>query len=280
MLPKRPRALVCLALAHAWGLSACSDSQYAGLGAPEAGPNADGRANQDAGGSLVFGTGGAGASSGGGEGGTGQPDSGGGNTGSGGDGGSIDPGSGGSSNALSLCVRLDSPTVLSFDLTRAYDHKVYADCRVKWVTDLYLRVDSRDAFLNNLLAWNMQFWGCTPPAPTDFALIYAPTALTSADAAALINDYIDAASVALAMSAPEIAGMRAALQRLSQSVVVRTSDEFSNPSCSDAGAGGSGGVAGAGGGAGAVSDAARAGDVDASPVEDAGAAGGASGGDR
>jgi hypothetical protein len=167
-------------------------------------------------------------------------------------------GTGGSPDAatasLSVCIRLQSPSVLSFDVTRTYDHTVFADCRVKWVSNLYLEVDQREVFLNNLLAWNMRFWGCSPPPPDDFALIFKPAPLTRGDAAALIDDYISVATQALGLSTPEIDEMRAALDTLANSVVANESNGFSNSQCSDSGAGGagSGGSSGSGGTGGSV----------------------------
>jgi hypothetical protein len=170
--------------------------------------------------------------------GAGGTDAGGGNAGgrlgSGGDAGGQDAST---AVALSVCVRLQTPSVLSFDVTRTYDHTVYADCRVKWVANLYLDVDQREVFLNNLLAWNMRFWGCTPPPPDNFALIFKPAPLTSADADALIDDYIDVATQALGLSAPEITEMRAGLRKLAQSTISTVSSEYSSSQCApDAGA--------------------------------------------
>jgi hypothetical protein len=255
----------------ALGSIACSDDEQAA--APAA---ADASTDHDAGRSSSAGSGGrSGASGGGGTvpagtGAVGGVDSGSGGTpivgsdaggaasGGGSGQGGMEGGSDASASvALTVCVRLQSPSVLAFDVTRTYDHTVYADCRVKWVANLYLDVDQREVFLNNLLAWNMRFWGCSPPPPTEFALIFKPAPLTSADAAALIDDYIDVSTQALGLSAPEIDQMRAALEKLSKSVVATVSNDYSKSQCAtDAGADG-------------ASDASRDAGADASSRRDA-----------
>jgi hypothetical protein len=146
---------------------------------------------------------------------------------------------------LTFCARLTSPTVLAFNMTRAYDHAVYGDCRVTWVTNLYLDAGARETFLNNLLSWSYRFWGCQTPPVDDFALIYQPAPLTSADAAALIDDYMIAAIDQLTLSASESDAMRAALLRLSLQTVAQDSPDFSNSTCNATG--GTGGTAGTGG---------------------------------
>jgi hypothetical protein len=153
-----------------------------------------------------------------------------------GGGGGSEEGEGGS-NQSTLCFRLPSPIALSFDVTRAYEQGVFADCRVSWVTRLYLDLDERAEFFNRLLAWNLNFWGCSPPAPTDFALIYLPVMLTTKDAQALVDHYIAAANDALRMSASEREQMRGALAQLADPLVDATANDFSHSACPrDAGA--------------------------------------------
>ena len=146
---------------------------------------------------------------------------------------------------LTFCPRLTTPSVNAFDVTRAYDHAVYDDCRVTWVTNLYLVVNAREDFLNNLLSWSLRFWGCQSPAVDDFALIYQKAPLTSADAAALIDDYIVVATAELTLSTQESSDMRAALTRLAQQTIAQDSADYSNSTCG--GPGGTGGPGGAGG---------------------------------
>jgi hypothetical protein len=142
----------------------------------------------------------------------------------------------GGSNQPAICIRLVSPSALSFDVTRSYEQRVFADCRINWVTRLYLDLDERAQFFNRLLAWNLNFWGCAPPAPTDFALIHRPVALTTADAQTIIEHYLVAANNALRMSGPERDQMRAALAMLAAPLVDTTQHDYSQPACpADAG---------------------------------------------
>lgn len=263
----RLHALVWGALAQTLGSFACSDDEQAAVSLSSdagddgaTGGNSTSTGGGGSGGAETGGTsnqtGGAGNSADASTAGSGGVGVGGNNSGGQlGSGGDAGGGDASTSVALSVCVRLQSPSVLSFDVTRTYDHTVYADCRVKWVANLYLDVDQREVFLNNLLAWNMRFWGCTPPPPDNFALIFKPAPLTSADAAALIDDYVDVATQALGLSAPEITEMRAALTNLAKSTIATVSGEYSHSQCaSDAGAGGTdGGGASSAGGTGGTS---------------------------
>jgi hypothetical protein len=153
-------------------------------------------------------------------------------------------GSGDVPDQLTICQRLTGTTSLSIDVTNAYEEALIADCRVNWTTLLYFNppLDVRYMFLNNLVVWNLELWGppCSTVAPTEFALIYEPAPLTSADAQLLIDIYVEQATSLLAMSPPEIEEMRALLGRLSQPVIERVSDEYSRPDCAG-GAGGAGG---------------------------------------
>jgi len=152
---------------------------------------------------------------------------------------------------LSFCPRLTTPALSAFNVTRAYDHAVYADCRVSWVTNLYLVPGERDTFLNNLLTWSLRFWGCQPPPIDDFALIYQEAPLTSADAGAIIDDYLLVATDQLMLSTQESDDMRAALVRLSRQTVAEDSADFSHSTCdTTGGTGGTGGQPASAGSAG------------------------------
>ncbi|HEY1534876.1 MAG TPA: hypothetical protein VGF76_12685, partial [Polyangiaceae bacterium] len=152
--------------------------------------------------------------------------------------------------ALTFCPRLMTPAVLAYSLALAYDHAVFADCRVKWVTSLYLQAGARSDFLNSLDAWSQRLWGCLPPPVANFALIYQTAPLTSADAAALIDDYMAVAIDLLTLSSAESQAMRAALGRLSQQTIAQDSPSYSHSTCDAGGAGGTGGTAGTSGTAG------------------------------
>jgi len=259
------RTFAYVVVVHAIGCFACSDDeQSAGSGDASTDRGGTGAIEVGAsGGSASGGTApnGTGATTSGGDGsvgGAGGTGAGGSNTdaspgASGGTGGQLGSEAGLDGSApvgLDLCVRLTTPSVFAFDITRAFDHAVFADCRVKWVVNLYLDVDQRAEFLNNLLAWNMQFWGCNPPPPSNFGLIFKPAPLTSADAAALVDIYIQTATEPLGLSDPEIKAMRAALLELAKTTVAKVSAEYSHSECSDGGAdaGSSGGASNGTGG--------------------------------
>jgi hypothetical protein len=180
---------------------------------------------------------------------------------------------------LAICARLQSASVLAFDVTRAYDHAVYGDCRVAWVIDLYLDVNKRAEFLNTLLAWNMKLWGCNAPAPEDFALIFEAVPLTAGDAAALVDDYLDVATQSLELSPAEITKLRATLAYLARPLIADASCELSHSRCVvDAGVDGSpgaGGGSGGGSGNGGVSGAGGGGEGGAGGASGAGGEGGA-----
>jgi hypothetical protein len=157
---------------------------------------------------------------------------------------------------LTFCARFDipSPSQDAFNVSRDYDHTVYADCRVSWVINLYLVPHERDTFLNNLLSWNYGLWGCLgAPAVNDFALIYGKAPLTSADASALIDDYMVVAIADLKLSAQESHDLRAALVRLSQQTIAQDSTDFSHSSCDTGGTGGTSGGTGGTDGTGGTS---------------------------
>ena len=200
----------------------------------DAGPAAAGVAGQDsAGGGSAYAGAGAGANAGAGPG----PEASG--------GAAMDMG-----EALTFCPRLITPSLSAFDVTRDYDHAVFADCRVKWVTNLYLQAGAREDFLNDLLSWSLDFWGCLPPPVDNFALIYQSAPLTSADAAAIIDDYMLVATADLTLSTSESQAMRAALGRLSQQTIAQDSPDYSQSTCGTGGASGTGGTSGTGGPAG------------------------------
>jgi hypothetical protein len=147
---------------------------------------------------------------------------------------------------LSFGPRITAQVVNAGDVAREYDHATYDDCRTRWVSDLYLASDERHTFLNDLLAWNLRFWGCQGEPVDNFALIYGTAPLSAGDASLLIEHYIAVATVELTLSPLEITEMRAALERLSRPLIADPSTEPSQPRC-DAGSAGEGGAGGAGG---------------------------------
>ena len=197
--------------------------------------------NTEAGGSDAGGSETGGSAANGGVGGEAGGD--GGPAGSGGTGGSSDP------TQLAVCVRVDDPTSLSFDTTVAFESAVITDCRINWVTSLYYNsstgLNDRSDFLNQLLHFNLDLWGCTGrSAPTSFDLIYAPAPLSLADVGALIDAYVVVATTELTLSPGEITDLRALLEHLSEPLLLDPDPgDFSASSCVElGGAGGEGGT--------------------------------------
>jgi hypothetical protein len=147
---------------------------------------------------------------------------------------------------LSFCPRLLQGNTDARNVAVNYDHAVYQDCRTSWVTNLYLEVDKRYVFLNDLQRWNLAFWGCGDDPVSSFALIFGVAPLSAGDASALIEKYMAVATLELDLSPAEITEMQSALERLSQQVIADPSTELSGADC-DTGAGGVGGAGGAGG---------------------------------
>ncbi|HTQ03590.1 MAG TPA: hypothetical protein VMI54_07025 [Polyangiaceae bacterium] len=174
-------------------------------------------------------------------------------------------GGGGASNQLSLCVRLSNATNLDLEVTNDYEKAFIADCNIYWVFYLYYdaskNLNERDKFLNQMLAFNYALWGCAgSPAPTSFDLVYKPVPLSQADADALIDAYMGVATRDLSLSPGESADMRAALERLSEPLLMSPDPGgYSQSRCN--GEGGAGGQAGAdAGGAGTPAEAGQGGD--------------------
>jgi hypothetical protein len=180
----------------------------------------------------------------------------------GGTGGGELAGAGGAApvDQLSLCLRLgdiQGATQQDLLVTLDYEDAFVADCRVNWVFYLYFdpaqNLDQRQDFLNQLLHFNFELWGCfDSPPPDSFDLIYTPHPLTRADADALIEAYLGVAKRDLSMGADEVSEMRALLRRLSEPLLVSPDPGgFSAPNCAvHTGAGGEGGDGGGAGQAG------------------------------
>jgi hypothetical protein len=150
---------------------------------------------------------------------------------------------------LAICVRLDSPTPLSLDTTLAFEKAVIKDCDINWVTSLYydssVGFDERSEFLNQLLHFNLDLWGCPgTPAPDSFDLIYKPAPLSAADVVALIDAYVAVSTDLLTLSPGEVSDMRAVLGQLSAPLLIDPDPgDFSDSRCVSAGgAGGEGGT--------------------------------------
>ncbi len=143
----------------------------------------------------------------------------------------------GGPNPLTLCLRLASPSKSSFDVTYAFEHAIVFDCRLKWVSRLYLDLDERAQFVTGMLQWNLDVWGGpTATEPTDFALLYKPASLTPEEADTLVDEYVAAADVTLALGSDEKQQMRSELRRLAQQHVDASTSGFPRSVCTDASA--------------------------------------------
>jgi len=141
---------------------------------------------------------------------------------------------------LLLCLRLNDPqhpevvSNLSRKVVDGYLSALFVDCRITKIVDAI--PGGLNAFANDLLSWNVSFWGCRDTATNEFGLIHdGVSGLTSADVATLIDHYMKAAIVELSLSAGEQLQMRQALTALGQTVVTRQSDEYTLSNCADGG---------------------------------------------
>lgn len=186
-------------------------------------------------------------------GGTGGADTTGGTSAEAGDTGLAGTGTGGTPRLeqLDVCERqTTSPSVLGWDASRDFEHAVNFDCRIAWVRLLYLDDDKRVEFLNQLIAFSTDVWGCIGSSPPQsFDLIWTPTPLSAADVALLIDDYVEVVKGPLSLTPGEIEDLRALLGRLAEPLLMDPDPgDFSQPTCDETGAAG---AAGAGGHAGA-----------------------------
>jgi hypothetical protein len=149
------------------------------------------------------------------------------------------------SEQLSFGLRIPAPSQNATDVARAYNQATYDDCRTRWVTNLFLdkQPSEQHLFLNALVTWNYNFWGCDVGVPpvSNFALIWGEAPLSAGDAALLIEHYIAVATAELTLSPPEITEMRAALERLAAPLIEDPSLEPSQSQC-DTGSAGAGGM--------------------------------------
>jgi hypothetical protein len=162
---------------------------------------------------------------------------------------------------LSLCGRLLQKPILASRFARTFDYAVFNDPCIGWSTALYELTQERDEYLAALSTWSHSFWGCKDLGVESFALLWKqPDVLTAGDANQFIDYYILVLNLELEalsqaeLSPSEVSEMRAALKRLSETMVTDPTLEFSHPECDDppTGEGGAGGADGAGG-AGSVS---------------------------
>ena len=147
------------------------------------------------------------------------------------------------SEQLSFGLRIPAPSQNATDVARGYNQATYDDCRTRWVTGLFLDKEPSEQhlFLNALVTWNYNFWGCDVGVPPvdNFALIWGEAPLSAGDASLLIEHYITVATAELTLSSAEITEMRAALERLAAPLIEDPSLEPSQSQC-DTGTGGAG----------------------------------------
>ena len=151
------------------------------------------------------------------------------------------------SEELTLCDRLTKLTENSRLTTLAFEKLAYADCRIKWLNRLYIDEHERDTYLNDLIPWNLQFWGCQSSPVDDFPLVWGTPAISQGDADIVIDHYLEAATEQLQLTKNEQGEMRAALERLATTIVVSESTQPSQPACDAPNTGGAGGMDGGGG---------------------------------
>ena len=146
---------------------------------------------------------------------------------------------------LVLCARLTGRVGHADAQARAFAKATFADCRINWVVPLGPNLDD---YRQQLVIWNLQFWGCQGQPVGDFGLVYGTPPLSAGDASLLIELYLTAATAELDLSPSELDDMRGALERLAKPWIVSDSSEPSASVCStDAGGAGGAAAAGAGG---------------------------------
>lgn len=161
---------------------------------------------------------------------------------------------------LAICGRFIQESILASRFALTFDKAVFRDPCLGWSTALYEVTQERDEYLAALSTWSHTFWGCKDAGVAGFALLWKqPDMLTAGDAERLIDYYILVLNYELnalnqaVLSSSEEMEMRAALERLSKTMVTNPTLELSHPEClpppdGEGGAGGDGA-----GGAGSVS---------------------------
>lgn len=171
-------------------------------------------------------------------------------TGMGGDGGALGSGGSGATpptgEQLGLCARITGRVGHADAQSRAFATAVFTDCRIKWIVPLKPDLDE---YRQQLVVWDLEFWGCQGSPVDDFGLVWGTPALSAGDAKLLIEHYLTTVNTELQLSTDERVEMKAALDRLAEQLISSPSEEPSQSSCVDntGGAGGAAGVAGAAG---------------------------------
>ena len=144
---------------------------------------------------------------------------------------------------LTLCARISNRVPHADAHTRAFATAVFADCRIRWIVPLKPDLDE---YRQQLVVWDLEFWGCQGNPVTNFGLVWGTPALSAGDAKLLIEQYLTTTNAELELSTDERAEMKAALDRLAEPLISSPSEQPSKSSCVQ-NTGGAGGAAGAGG---------------------------------
>ena len=145
--------------------------------------------------------------------------------GNGGSGSSTPPG-----EQLVLCTRLTNRVNHAVAQGKAFATAAYADCRVRWIVPLKPDLDE---YRQQLVIWDLEFWGCQGNPVTNFGLVWGTPALSAGDASILIELYLTAANAELELSTDERTEMKAALDRLAEPLISSPSEDPSQSSCVD-----------------------------------------------
>lgn len=214
--------------------AACGEDEALGI---------DGTGGSSAGTAGASGTAGSSGGSAGTGGGGGSGGAGGSNGGSGGAGGSsaaagqagdagADAGAclpAGAEYKLDFCQTIDQPITKTTQIVPPYFGKLHADCRVAKLVDEHPALFE---FGNDLTTFTLALWGCEAIGVTTFGLIDIVTEISAADAALLIEYYVDLTAVTLSLAPSQIAELENALRCLSQGVVTNPSTtEYTLSSC-------------------------------------------------
>jgi len=150
-----------------------------------------------------------------------------------------------SGEQLGFCARISGRVGHADAQARAFAKATFADCRVKWVVPLGPNLDE---YRQQLVIWNLEFWGCQGQPVSDFGLVFGTPQLSTGDASLLIELYLATADAELQLSPDERDDMKAALDRLAKQLIFSPSSEPSHSQCPvEAGGAGSSGGAGSGG---------------------------------
>jgi hypothetical protein len=176
---------------------------------------------------------------------------------------------------LDWCATIPNPTPTTTNIVPKYFGKVHNNCNVAKLVD-----DHPALFLfgDALTEFTLQIWGCKPDGVDTFGLIDGITELTAADAALLIDLYVEQTVLILQLGPTKEKQLHDALTCLAKSAITNPSTtEYSLSSCTQPDAGNDGSssdgnsVDSAADGTDDASDPADAGsDADDSSIQDGG----------